>query len=86
MDCTLSMLTEKLRYLQLQDWQITLTKSILDGKDVILTAGIGFGKATLLYAPLLAFFLEESMTMTLSVTLTKALGPGCTGGGYCDVH
>lgn len=47
----LSMLSEKLGYLQLQEWQVDLTKSILQGKDVVLTAGTGRGKTTLLYAP-----------------------------------
>jgi len=73
-DHTLSVLTEKLGYPKLQDWQVTLTKHILDGKDVVLTAGTGCGKTTLLFAPLLAFRLEDPMAIGLSITPTKALG------------
>ena len=82
-DRTLSVLTTKLRYLQLQDWQITLTKSILDGKDVIFTAGTGCGKTTLLYALLLAFHLEEPTAMALSITPMKALGRDQVRCSFC---
>lgn len=71
---TLSMITEKLGYQKLQDWQVSLTRSILDGKDVVFTAGTGCGKTTLLYAPLLAFRLEDPTAVGLSITPTKALG------------
>jgi len=35
-----SVIAEKLGYSKLQDWQVKLTKSILDGKDVVFIAGI----------------------------------------------
>lgn len=73
-DHSLSLITEKLGYSKLEHWQIKLTKSILDGKDVVFTAGTGCGKTTLLYAPLLAFRLEDPMAVGLSITPTKALG------------
>lgn len=73
-DDSLSVITEKLGYSELQDWQVKLTKSILGGKDIVFTAGTGCGKTTLLYAPLLAFRLEDPMAVALSVTPTKALG------------
>lgn len=73
-DCMLSVISEKLGYPKLQDWQVTLTKSILDGKDVVFTAGTGCGKTTLLYALLLAFRLKDSTAVGLSVTPTKVLG------------
>ena len=69
----LSMLTEKLGY-PLQDWQQELTESILRGKDVVLTAGTGRGKTTLLYAPLLVTRLRDAQAIGLSVVPTKALG------------
>jgi ATP-dependent helicase YprA (DUF1998 family) len=73
-DDALSVLAAKLGYPQLQDWQVTLTKSILDGRDVVFTAGTGCGKTTLLYAPLLVWRLKDPMAMGLSITPTKALG------------
>jgi DEAD/DEAH box helicase domain-containing protein len=69
-----SVIASKLGYSKLQDWQVKLTKRILDGKDVVFTAGTGCGKTTLLYAPLLAFRLEDPMAVALSITPTKALG------------
>jgi len=69
-----SAIAEKLGYSKLQDWQVKLTKSILDGKDVVFTAGTRCGKTTLLYAPLLAFRLKDPMAVGLSITPTKALG------------
>ena len=71
---TLSTVTEKLGYPQLQDWQFSLTKDILNGKDVVFTGGTGCGKTTLLYTPLLAFRLNNPMAVGLSITPTKALG------------
>lgn len=73
-DDTLSTIAEKLGYPKLQDWQVNLTKKILSGKDVVFTAGTGCGKTTLLFAPLLAFRLEDPMAVGLSITPTKALG------------
>ena len=70
----LSFLAEKLGYTCLQSWQIELTENILDGKDVVLTAGTGRGKTTLLYAPLLATRLQDPMAIGLSIIPTKALG------------
>lgn len=70
----LSTLSEKLGYLQLQDWQVKLTELILQGKDVVLTAGTGCGKTTLLYAPLLATCLQNPVAISLSIVPTKALG------------
>ena len=70
----LSMLSEKLGYQNLEDWQINATEEILKGKDVVLTAGTGQGKTTLLYAPLLATHLHNPTAIGLSVVLTKALG------------
>jgi superfamily II DNA helicase RecQ len=70
----LSALAEKLGYPRLQDWQVELTKSILEGKDVVLTAGTGQGKTTLLYAPLLVTRLQNPTAIGLSVIPTKALG------------
>lgn len=69
-----SAIAKKLGYSKLQDWQVKLTKSILDGKDVVFTAGTGCGKMTLLYAPLLTFRLKDPMAVGLSITPTKALG------------
>jgi superfamily II DNA helicase RecQ len=69
----LSVLTEKLGY-SLQDWQREVTESILEGKDVVLTAGTGRGKTTLLYAPLLITRLHNPQAIGLSVVPTKALG------------
>jgi len=69
----LSALTKKLGY-SLQDWQLKLTESILEGKDIVLTAGTGQGKTTLLYAPLLVTRLHNRMAIGLSIVPTKALG------------
>ena len=69
----LSLLTEKLGY-PLQAWQKELTENILKGKDVVLTAGTGRGKTTLLYAPLLVTRLHKPQAIGLSVVSTKALG------------
>ena len=73
-DDTLATIANKLGYAKLQDWQVNLTKNILDGKDVVFTAGTGCGKTTLLYAPLLAFCSEDPTAVGLSITPTKALG------------
>lgn len=73
-DDSLSIIAMKLGYQKLQDWQVKLTGSILDGKDIVFTAGTGCGKTTLLYAPLIAFRLQEPMAVGLSITPTKALG------------
>jgi len=73
-DHSSSVIAEKLGYSKLQDWQVKLTRSILDGKDVVFTAGTGCGKTTLLYALLLAFRLKDPMAVGLSITPTKALG------------
>ena len=73
-DCGLAVIAAKLGYSKLQDWQVKLTRSILDGEDVVFTAGTGCGKTTLLYAPLLAFRLEDPLAVGLSITPTKALG------------
>lgn len=67
-------LTQKLGYDHLQDWQANLTQEVLDGKDVVLTAGTGRGKSTLLFAPLLAKREVDSRAIGLSVAPTKALG------------
>lgn len=69
----LSLLTEKLGY-PLQAWQKELTENILKGKDVVLTAGTGRGKTTLLYAPLLVTRPHKPQAIGLSVVPTKALG------------
>ena len=37
----ISLLAQKLGYKQLQDWQANLTQKILDGNDIVLTAGTG---------------------------------------------
>jgi len=37
----LSLLSEKLGYPTLENWQIKATEEILKGKDVVLTAGTG---------------------------------------------
>ena len=70
----LSMLAEKLGYPHLQDWQVELTGNILEGKDIVFTAGTGRGKTTLLYAPLLVTRLRNPAAIGLSVIPTKALG------------
>ena len=69
----LSTVTEKLGY-TLQDWQRSLMENILEGKDVVLTAGTGQGKMTLLYAPLLVTRLRKPVAIGLSIVPTKALG------------
>ena len=68
------MLAQKLGYDHLRDWQIDLTQKVLDGKDVMLTAGTGQGKSTLLFAPLLAKREVDGKAIGLSVVPTKALG------------
>ena len=73
-DHSSSVIAAKLGYLKLQDWQVKLTKNILNEKDVVFTAGTRCGKTTLLYTPLLAFCLEDPMAVGLSITPTKALG------------
>jgi DEAD/DEAH box helicase domain-containing protein len=70
---TLSVLARKLGY-PLRDWQVELTNSILRGNDVVLTAGTGQGKTTILYAPLLVTRLRNPSAVGLSVVPTKALG------------
>ena len=62
----LSAITKKLGYL-LQPWQKELTESILQGKDVVLTAGTGQGKTTILYAPLLVTRLHNPTGIGLSI-------------------
>jgi len=49
-DNTLSVIADELGYTKLQGWQVNLTKNILDGKDIVFTAGTGCGKTMLLYA------------------------------------
>ena len=70
----ISSLTQKLGYERLQDWQANLTLEILKGKDIVLTAGTGHGKSTLLLAPLLAKCEVDCKAIGLSVAPTKALG------------
>ena len=67
-------LAQKLGYDHLQDWQADLTQKVLDGNDVVLTAGTGRGKSTLLFAPLLAKQEVDDRAIGLSVAPTKALG------------
>ena len=67
-------LAQKLGYDFLHSWQADLTRKILDGNDVVLTAGTGQGKSTLLFAPLLAKREVDVKAVGLSVVLTKALG------------
>ena len=67
-------LAHKLGYNHLQDWQAHLTQKVLGGNDVVLTAGTGWGKSTLLFAPLLAKREVDSKAIGLSVAPTKALG------------
>lgn len=67
-------LAQKLGYSHLQPWQADLTQKILDGNDVVLTAGTGQGKSTLLLAPLLAKREVDDKAVGLSVVSTKALG------------
>lgn len=69
-----AMLAEKLGYTYLQEWQIRLTEYIIQGKDIVFTAGTGRGKTTLLYAPLLVARLQDPVAIGLSVIPTKALG------------
>ena len=67
-------LAQKLGYDRLQDWQANLTLEVLNGKDIVLTAGTGRGKSTLLLAPLLAKREVDSKAIGLSIAPTKALG------------
>jgi ATP-dependent helicase YprA (DUF1998 family) len=67
-------LAQRLGYNHLQDWQAHLTQKVLDGNDVVLTAGTGRGKSTLLLAPLLAKREVDSKAVGLSIIPTKALG------------
>jgi len=67
-------LAQKLGYNHLQDWQTNLTREVLGGNDIVLTAGTGRGKSTLLLAPLLAKREVDSKAVGLSVAPTKALG------------
>jgi ATP-dependent helicase YprA (DUF1998 family) len=67
-------LAQKLGYQHLQDWQADLTRKVLDGNDVVLTAGTGQGKSTILLAPLLAKWEVDGKAIGLSVAPTKALG------------
>ena len=67
-------LAQKLGYNHLQEWQSSLTLRILEGNDVVLTAGTGRGKSTLLHAPLLAKREVDNKAVGLSVAPTKALG------------
>jgi DEAD/DEAH box helicase domain-containing protein len=67
-------LAQKLGYDHLQLWQADLTEKILHGSDVVLTAGTGQGKSTLLLAPLLAQREIEGKAIGLSIAPTKALG------------
>jgi ATP-dependent helicase YprA (DUF1998 family) len=73
-DNLISTLAQKLGYVHLKDWQADLTRKVLDGNDVVLTAGTGSGKSTLLFAPLLAKREVDGKAVGLSVALTKALG------------
>ena len=66
-------LPQKLGYDCLRDWQADLTK-VLDGNDIVLTAGTGQGNSTFLLAPLLAKREDDSKAVGLSITPTKALG------------
>ena len=68
------LLAQKLGYGHLQEWQSGLTQRILEGNDVVLTAGTGRGKSTLLHAPLLAKREVDYKVVGLSVAPTKALG------------
>jgi len=67
-------LAQKLGYDHLQDWQANITQEVLDGKDIVLTAGTGQGKSTILLAPLLAKHEVDPKAVGLSVAPTKALG------------
>jgi ATP-dependent helicase YprA (DUF1998 family) len=67
-------LAQKLGYHSLKDWQANLTREVLEGHDIMLTAGTGRGKSTLLLAPLLAKREVDSKAVGLSVAPTKALG------------
>ena len=73
-DAIISLLPQKLGYDHLKDWQTNLAKEVLEGSDVVLTAGTGQGKSTLLLAPLLAKREVDREAVGLSVAPTKALG------------
>lgn len=73
-DHIISTLAQKLGYNHLQPWQAELTEKVLGGNDIVLTAGTGRGKSTLLLAPLLAKREVDSKAIGLSVAPTKALG------------
>lgn len=84
----ISLLAQKLGYKQLQDWQANLTQKILDGNDIMLTAGTGQGKSTLLLAPLLAKCEVDPKAVGLSIAPTKALGEDqvCSACSHFSVH
>jgi len=67
-------LAQRLGYDHLQEWQANLTREVLDGNDIVLTAGTGRGKSTILFAPLLAKREVDSRAVGLSIAPTKALG------------
>lgn len=67
-------LAQKLGYSHLKPWQADLTQNVLNGNDVVLTAGTGEGKSTLIFAPLLAKQEVDGKVVGLSVVPTKALG------------
>ena len=67
-------LAQKLGYRQLWNWQADLARKIVDGNDIVLTAGTGQGKSTLLLAPLLAKREVDGDAIGLSIAPTKALG------------
>jgi DEAD/DEAH box helicase domain-containing protein len=72
-DITLS-LAQKLGFDHLQGWQADLTQKVLKGNDIVLTAGTGRGKSTILLAPLLAKREADDRAVGLSIAPTKALG------------
>ena len=73
-DIIIPTLAQKLGFNQLQPWQAKLTRKILDGNDVVFTAGVGRGKSTLLHVFLCAAQEVDDKAVGLSIALTKALG------------
>ena len=84
-DETIRSLAQKLGYNHLQDWQANLTQEVLNGHDVVLTAGTGRGKSTLLLAPLLVKRGEDSKVVGLSIAPTKTLGEDQVHSSFCQL-
>ncbi|KAL0959066.1 hypothetical protein HGRIS_014366 [Hohenbuehelia grisea] len=66
-------ITPRLGYSSLRDWQIDLGREIFEGRDVVCVAPTGSGKSALLHIPLMAAKEAKGRVLGMSIAPTKIL-------------